>query len=106
MVSRWGRSSGRKRGLFRKEMEAAGRVWSLLEPSSLCRKASFSSEFPPISTSSLASLFALFNSDKALTVCPCHPKHLPCTNPCHAITALIRYHFYPHCTVEKNKTQG
>lgn len=98
-----GHSSRRKRGHLRKETEAAGRVWSLGEPTSLCRKAVFSSKFPRISTSSLAGLLALFDSDKGLAVVRCHPKHLTCNNPFHAITVLCRCHVNPLFKLRKTK---
>lgn len=42
-----GRSGSRKEGLFGNKTEAAGYAWSQGEPTSCCRKAVFSSEFPP-----------------------------------------------------------
>lgn len=42
-----GRSGSRKEGLFGNKTEAAGYVWSQGEPTSRCREAVLTSEFPP-----------------------------------------------------------
>jgi len=42
-----GRSGSRKEGLFGNKTEAAGYVWSQGEPTSCCREAVLTSEFPP-----------------------------------------------------------